>query len=62
MGLFKVNQVNPEANGYTYTEFPKYYVWTRRAKEWTKWQKRVSFGGLPFVHPNPGERHYLRML
>jgi len=24
MGWFKVNQVDPEANGYTYVKFPKY--------------------------------------
>jgi len=33
MGWFKANQVDPEANGYTYAEFPKYYVWNRRSKE-----------------------------
>ena len=62
MGWFQVNQVDHEANGYTYAEFPKYYVWNRRSKEWTRRQRQVCLGRLPFAHPNSGERYYLRML
>ena len=62
MGWFKVNQIDHEANGYTYVEFPKYYVWNRRSKEWTRRKKRVCLGRLPFAHPNSEERYYLRML
>jgi len=62
MGWFKVNQVYHEPNGYTYAEFSKYYIWNRRTKEWTRRQKRVCLGRLPFVHPNSRERYYMRML
>ena len=57
MGWFRVNQVDPEANGYTYAEFSKYYVWNRRSKEWTRRQKQVYLRRLPFVHANFGERY-----
>jgi len=33
MAWFTVNQVDPETNSYTYTEFPKYYVSNSIAKE-----------------------------
>jgi len=62
MAWFQVNKVYPMANCYTYVEFPKYYVWNKRAKEWTKQQKRVCLGRLPFAHPNSKERYYVRML
>ena len=62
MGWFQVDQVDHEENDYTYAEFPKYYVWNRRSKESTRRQRQVCLGRLPFVHPNSGERYYLRML
>ncbi|XP_021761438.1 uncharacterized protein LOC110726294 [Chenopodium quinoa] len=60
---FQANKDFPEANQYTYQNFPTGFRWDLSLKRWTQRQiDRPCIGILPFVHPNSGERYYLRML
>ena len=59
---FQVNAEDPEANQYTYVEFPMYYVWKRSAKKWTRRQLCVCIERISFVNPNLRKQYCLRML
>ncbi|XP_021729317.1 uncharacterized protein LOC110696333 [Chenopodium quinoa] len=59
---FQANKDFPEANQYTYQNFPMGFTWNRSTKRWAQRQERPCIGRLPFVHPNSGEQYYLRML
>ena len=63
LGKNDAGQVYPAAPELTYQEFPTFYTWDRN-----KWKRRVSphksdmIGRIYHVHPNAGEKFYLRML
>ncbi|XP_019156692.1 PREDICTED: uncharacterized protein LOC109153274 [Ipomoea nil] len=45
-----------------YLEFPEFFVWVNRDKQWYPRKKREVIGRLVSVNPIEGERYYLRML
>ncbi|KAG5553887.1 hypothetical protein RHGRI_011678 [Rhododendron griersonianum] len=59
---FQANIDHPLANHLTYEEFPRFWVWNKKEKEWKPQQQRMCIGKLNFAHPNSGERYYLRMM
>ena len=60
---FEANINHPDANEFTYVEFPtKWGVWNAKQKQWTRRKQRMCIGRLAYAHPNSGERHYLGIL
>ena len=59
---FTANRDDPNARQYLYQEFPQHYVWNRATRKWTPRQRTTAIGRMHFVHPNAGDRFYLRLL
>ncbi|KAG8366715.1 hypothetical protein BUALT_Bualt17G0108200 [Buddleja alternifolia] len=59
---FEANKKYAEARSLTYVEFPTAWVWKRATKEWVMRKQGKCIGRLPYLHPNAGEKYYLRML
>ena len=57
-----MNLTDPEARNYLYPEFPRYYVWNKTRKQWTKRKFSNVIGRVYAVNPSEGERYYLRIL
>jgi hypothetical protein len=60
--FFLTNRINPDANQYTYQQFPKHFTWSKERKQWSPRLKQKAIGRLFFVSPHAGERFYLRTL
>ena len=39
-GWFILNQIDPEARKYLYSEIPKHYVWVQKTNKWDKRKQR----------------------
>jgi len=63
---FTANELIEDAQQVKYEEFPKRFVWNRTHREWTvrHLQHRIpqQIGRLITIHPNQGEKFYLRLL
>ena len=59
---FKINQSNPQARNTTYQNFPKTWVYDKKAKKWKARQRGKAIGRMYFAPPSSGERFYLRLL
>ncbi|XP_074333891.1 uncharacterized protein LOC141671486 [Apium graveolens] len=59
---FVENQRIPEANEYTFQEFPRGFVWDGRACKWKRRQRGIVIGRLSEVHPSQGDTIFLGML
>ncbi|KAF4530354.1 hypothetical protein B566_EDAN018479, partial [Ephemera danica] len=58
---FQLNQDNLEANNLSYTDIPKYYVFS--GGKWTPRRRGTKvIGRMSLVSPRQGERFFLRML
>lgn len=61
MAYFKLNQNDPGARNYTYSQIPLHYTWQNHT-----WRRRTRARSvmtrLYFVHPKDRERHALRLL
>ncbi|XP_027082697.1 uncharacterized protein [Coffea arabica] len=45
-----------------YRDFPEFFVWTPKTRNWTPRKRRSVIGRLVTVSPTEGERYYLRLL
>ena len=60
--FFAANCSYEVARQYTYQEFPQYFVWHRKEKQWRPRQTGSAIGRLYFVAPTAGECFYLQLL
>ena len=65
--FFKLNQQDPDARRLLYVDIPQHYTWQPSKKVWQKRKnqrqaKTLMIGRVHIVHPNQGERFYLRLL
>ncbi|KAG7977774.1 hypothetical protein I3843_05G047700 [Carya illinoinensis] len=60
--FFTLNQVDENARTLLYKEFPEFYVWSQKYKEWTRRKKKTVIGRIITANPFEGERYYLRIL
>ena len=61
--FFHCCTMDENARNYTYVEFPEYYCYNVKLKKWSKRVRSGHFLGRMYsVHPNEGERYYLRTL
>ena len=51
--------LGPEAQQYTYQEFPCYFTFIKETQKWKIREKGSSIGRLSFVPPTAGELFYL---
>ncbi|GJR79669.1 uncharacterized protein Tco_0150454 [Tanacetum coccineum] len=58
----ETNKTDTFSQTLLYVQFPKYYVWNKSDKKWTKRKQGQSIGRIHHVLPNWGELFYLRML
>lgn len=58
----KTNSHDEFAKTLTYAEFPKWFVWNKKTKEWTTRQRKKSFGRIHHFTPTAGDLFYMRML
>ncbi|KAI8543515.1 hypothetical protein RHMOL_Rhmol08G0224500 [Rhododendron molle] len=61
-GFFEWYTANPNAEKYTYQEFPQFFVWDKSNKRWTPRISGFAIGRMYFASPNCGERFYMRLL
>lgn len=54
--------MGPEAQKYTYQEFPQHFTWIDGQNRWKIRQSHFTIGRMYFVGPTAGERFYLRTL
>lgn len=59
---FEANKTYPQANQYTYVEFPEWFTWHGDGKYWAPRGGSNKIGRVAHVGPNKGEQYYLRML
>ncbi|CAG8585914.1 3826_t:CDS:1 [Cetraspora pellucida] len=59
---FRMNETDVDARNYLYREFPRYYIWNKTNKKWTKRHHGNMIGRMYMVNPNEGEKYYLRLL
>ena len=59
---FKANSKYPLARDLLYQDFPTYYVFHRKEREWTPRKKGISIGRMYFCGPKSGERFFERLL
>jgi len=43
-------------------DFPRYYTFLHKTREWRPRQRGISIGRVFYVPPTAGEKHYLRLL
>ncbi|CAA0815513.1 Unknown protein, partial [Striga hermonthica] len=62
--FFFMNRTDPFAKklNLTYIEFPEYFVWLTDEKKWKIREGKDSIARIVTVHPNEGERYYLKLL
>ncbi|KAJ9558517.1 hypothetical protein OSB04_013131 [Centaurea solstitialis] len=60
--FFHTNMVDTSARNYLYKDFPKYYTWNARSRQWNPRRKGTMRGRLVSANPAEGERFYLRIL
>ncbi|KAF7138016.1 hypothetical protein RHSIM_Rhsim07G0256200 [Rhododendron simsii] len=60
--FFEWYTTNPNAEKYTYQEFPQFFVWDKSNKRWTPRISGFAIGRMYFASPNCGERFYMRLL
>ncbi|EMR68302.1 putative atp-dependent dna helicase pif1 protein [Eutypa lata UCREL1] len=60
---FEYNKAHTDGREILYQDFPTHYRWNPGVK-WTRYKRDVAgkIGRIYFVHPNAGERFYLRLL
>lgn len=59
---FEANKKFPKARQLLYKDFPSAFVWEPGRKIWEERVQRFQVGRIVSVHPNEGERYYLRVL
>ena len=59
---FKRNQIDPQAHHLKYADFPRFYTWHPRLKEWRPRQRGNTIGRIYAVYPSDPERWHLRLL
>jgi hypothetical protein len=60
---FKLNQNDPSANDYLYTEIPEHYVFDKKANSWRPRERYCKLISRMYtVSMNEAERYYLRLL
>ncbi|KAM0848546.1 hypothetical protein ACQ4PT_054297 [Festuca glaucescens] len=61
---FETNNLNEEARGILYKDFPEHYTWQKTGKFWQKRKRKrlLQVGRIVAAHPAEGERYYLRVL
>jgi hypothetical protein len=63
MAFFKAAQNIPSASNLLYQEMPDSHVWNEKKHTWGVRQRGdPAIGRMVFVHPNAGERYFLRLL
>jgi hypothetical protein len=63
MAFFKAVQTLPSAANLLYQEMPDAHVWQEKTRVWSvRKQGSPAIGRMVFVHPNAGERYFLRLL
>jgi len=62
MAFFDYNAKHQDGWQYLYQEFPTYYVFKAKEKEWKPRQKGIAIGRKYTCNPLAGERYYLRLL
>ena len=58
----KANLKYPQARELLYQDFPTYFVFKQKEREWTLRKKGISIGRMYFCGPKAGERFYERLL
>ncbi|XP_020876690.1 ATP-dependent DNA helicase PIF1-like [Arabidopsis lyrata subsp. lyrata] len=58
----KTNSRDDFAKTLTYAEFPFWFVWNKKIKEWTDRQRNIAFGRIHHFTPAAGNLFYMRML
>nr|GEW64528.1 hypothetical protein [Tanacetum cinerariifolium] len=58
----EINKTDTLAQTLTYVEFPKYFVWNRKIREWTRRKKGSVVGRINYVPRSIGEAFFLRIL
>jgi len=59
---FKANSKYPYAQNIFYQDFPTYFVFQRKEREWTPRKQGISIGRMYFCGPKSGERFFERLL
>ena len=59
---FQPNATNPRARDCLYQEFPGSFVWISKSCKWKDRQRGWALGHMYMVHPNAGDKFYLRLL
>jgi hypothetical protein len=62
MAYFDYNTKNEDGRQYLYQEFPTYFVFKPKEKEWKVRQRGMTIGRMYTCNPLAGERYYLRLL
>ena len=58
----ELNEIDTDARKLLYVEIPKFYVWNKDDRIWTKRKRGVSVGRIHHVPASWGEMFYLRIL
>ena len=61
---FALNNIDPDANQYLYTDINRYYVYDRQDKKWNKRKKfnKPVLSRMYFVSATEREKYFLRVL
>ena len=59
---FRRNQIDPEAQHIKYADFPRFYTWFPKSKQWRPRQRGNTIGRIYAVYPSDPERWHLRLL
>ncbi|GKB99276.1 uncharacterized protein Tco_0985413 [Tanacetum coccineum] len=58
----EINKTDTLAQTLTYVEFPKYFVWNKKTRKWTRRKKGSAVGRINYVPRSIGEAFFLRIL
>ena len=59
---FERNKIDPQAQHIKYADFPRFYTWHPKSKEWRPRQRGNTIGRIYAVYPSDPERWHLRLL
>ena len=62
MAFFEYNAAHPDGRHILYVDFPRYYTFLPKTREWRPRQRGISIGRVFYVPPTAGGKHYLRLL
>lgn len=58
----ETNERDPTGRHLTLIEFPRYFVWDKTAKDWSRRKRGTCIGRIINISPSAGEKYYQRLM